>query len=239
MLGLICACASEEIDVLAPLLATVLKESDGLLTQFCAFTTLTSLRWTGLCLGLKTLKAFVMESWIMTELLLPHGSAGFCRWQRFTDRSRPFPAGTRRFLFLLFSLDLDTCVGSVGIASPAIISCKRQDLVVMARYGPLKTYVVCLRGSQACRKTKNYLSDTHDRNTRSDPFTDCHTCYGPHCSSISIAGVFVSRWLFFAQAEHVVGLYYGMRFCYHYKRIALPKVKVVTMFGSLQDVRNM
>jgi len=26
-----------------------------------------------------------------------------------------------------------------------------------------------------------------------------------------IAGVFVSRWLFFAQAEHVVGLYYGKR----------------------------
>jgi DMSO reductase anchor subunit len=26
-----------------------------------------------------------------------------------------------------------------------------------------------------------------------------------------IAGVFTSRWLFFAQAEHVVGLYYGKR----------------------------
>jgi DMSO reductase anchor subunit len=26
-----------------------------------------------------------------------------------------------------------------------------------------------------------------------------------------IAGVLVSRWLFFAEAEHVVGLYYGMR----------------------------
>ena len=26
-----------------------------------------------------------------------------------------------------------------------------------------------------------------------------------------IAGLFVSRWLFFAQAEHVVGLYYGKR----------------------------
>ena len=26
-----------------------------------------------------------------------------------------------------------------------------------------------------------------------------------------IAGVAVSRWLFFAQAEHVVGLYYGLR----------------------------
>jgi DMSO reductase anchor subunit len=25
------------------------------------------------------------------------------------------------------------------------------------------------------------------------------------------AGLFVSRWLFFAQAEHVVGLYYGKR----------------------------
>lgn len=26
-----------------------------------------------------------------------------------------------------------------------------------------------------------------------------------------VAGIFVSRWLFFAQAEHVVGLYYGKR----------------------------
>ncbi|NRA99924.1 MAG: hypothetical protein HRU32_08910 [Rhodobacteraceae bacterium] len=26
-----------------------------------------------------------------------------------------------------------------------------------------------------------------------------------------VAGVFVSRWLFFAEAEHVVGLYYGKR----------------------------
>ena len=26
-----------------------------------------------------------------------------------------------------------------------------------------------------------------------------------------IAGVLVSRWLFFAEAEHVVGLYYGKR----------------------------
>ncbi len=26
-----------------------------------------------------------------------------------------------------------------------------------------------------------------------------------------IAGILVSRWLFFAQAEHVVGLYYGKR----------------------------
>jgi DMSO reductase anchor subunit len=26
-----------------------------------------------------------------------------------------------------------------------------------------------------------------------------------------IAGVITSRWLFFAQAEHVVGLYYGKR----------------------------
>ena len=26
-----------------------------------------------------------------------------------------------------------------------------------------------------------------------------------------VAGVLVSRWLFFAEAEHVVGLYYGMR----------------------------
>jgi len=26
-----------------------------------------------------------------------------------------------------------------------------------------------------------------------------------------IAGVLVSRWLFFAEAEHVVGLYYGQR----------------------------
>jgi DMSO reductase anchor subunit len=26
-----------------------------------------------------------------------------------------------------------------------------------------------------------------------------------------IAGVATSRWLFFAEAEHVVGLYYGMR----------------------------
>ena len=26
-----------------------------------------------------------------------------------------------------------------------------------------------------------------------------------------VAGLFVSRWLFFAQAEHVVGLYYGKR----------------------------
>jgi len=26
-----------------------------------------------------------------------------------------------------------------------------------------------------------------------------------------VAGVLVSRWLFFAQAEHVVGLYYGKR----------------------------
>jgi DMSO reductase anchor subunit len=26
-----------------------------------------------------------------------------------------------------------------------------------------------------------------------------------------IAGVFASRWLFFAEAEHVVGLYYGKR----------------------------
>ena len=26
-----------------------------------------------------------------------------------------------------------------------------------------------------------------------------------------IAGVLVSRWLFFAEAEHVVGLYYGLR----------------------------
>ncbi|MGB0557553.1 MAG: dibenzothiophene desulfurase, partial [Paracoccaceae bacterium] len=26
-----------------------------------------------------------------------------------------------------------------------------------------------------------------------------------------VAGLFISRWLFFAQAEHVVGLYYGRR----------------------------
>ena len=26
-----------------------------------------------------------------------------------------------------------------------------------------------------------------------------------------VAGVLVSRWLFFAEAEHVVGLYYGKR----------------------------
>jgi DMSO reductase anchor subunit len=26
-----------------------------------------------------------------------------------------------------------------------------------------------------------------------------------------MAGIAVSRWLFFAQAEHVVGLYYGKR----------------------------
>jgi DMSO reductase anchor subunit len=26
-----------------------------------------------------------------------------------------------------------------------------------------------------------------------------------------VAGVLASRWLFFAQAEHVVGLYYGKR----------------------------
>ncbi|MFT6223571.1 MAG: DMSO reductase anchor subunit [Paracoccaceae bacterium] len=29
--------------------------------------------------------------------------------------------------------------------------------------------------------------------------------------ALHLAGVFVSRWLFFAEAEHVVGLYYGMR----------------------------
>jgi DMSO reductase anchor subunit len=26
-----------------------------------------------------------------------------------------------------------------------------------------------------------------------------------------VVGIFASRWLFFAQAEHVVGLYYGKR----------------------------
>jgi DMSO reductase anchor subunit len=26
-----------------------------------------------------------------------------------------------------------------------------------------------------------------------------------------ISGLFISRWLFFAEAEHVVGLYYGKR----------------------------
>ncbi len=30
-------------------------------------------------------------------------------------------------------------------------------------------------------------------------------------AAIHLTGAFAARWLFFAEAEHVVGLYYGMR----------------------------
>ena len=41
---------------------------------------------------------------------------------------------------------------------------------------------------------------------------------------VHMIGTFVQRWLFFAEAEHVVGLYYGKRWFMHKKFFELGSV---------------